>query len=476
MITFDQRQKSDLHVRFVNSGADCPVMSGCEKLFTGTYGDWFFTHENSENALYIGCGKLQTPGVVTTKELFAVAAQAVQKIGAKSVVLDAQWFWKHGADAALSAIVLGLTLGTYQYRVTSTPAPAEPEADFLLSGMPSTTHTQDVLQSALHLAHGIVFAKDMTNCPGNRLHPMDFERHVVEFLNGLPIESELLVYGQLKAEGLHLLAGIGASSEYPPCLLILRYKGAPESKDVSVLCGKGVTCDSGGYCLKSSTGMEGIKGDMAGAAAVVGALYALSKNKVPVNVTACLPLCENRISQSALLPGDVLRAYNGKTVEVLNTDAEGRLVLADAVAYAVQKEKPARVVDIATLTGAAWAALGYTMAAAVCDDDDLYDTLEVASAHSGECYVRFPFGKEHRKMLDSKVADIKNTGSDCCGVITAGLFIREFAGGLPWLHLDIAGTAWTQTPNYAFEQFGATGAGTATLYELMKEEACFNDQ
>ena len=190
---------------------------------------------------------------------------------------------------------------------------------------------------------------------------------------------------------------------------------------------------------------------MAGAAAVAGAVYALAKRKEKVNVTAVMPLCENRISSGSFLPGDVITSYSGKTIEIGNTDAEGRLILADAVTYAIHHEHATRILDIATLTGAVVNMLGFSIAGVLCDDHGLWQEFEAASEKSGEKYWLLPFGREHEKMIESDVADIKNIGGSVCGTIAAGLFIRAFAEGLPWIHLDIAGTAWTETPLYEFQ-------------------------
>ena len=180
---------------------------------------------------------------------------------------------------------------------------------------------------------------------------------------------------------------MGGSSEYPPCLLILRYKGDPGSKEIYGLIGKGITCDTGGYCLKERSSMAGIKGDMAGAAAVTAAVHAAAARKLKVNITACLPLSENRISQSALLPGDVITGYSGKTIEVLNTDAEGRLVLSDAVSYGIRKEGITKVLDIATLTGAVGQMLGNTIGGTMSDDDSFYQLFERALSWSCLLYT-----------------------------------------------------------------------------------------
>ncbi|MDO4284712.1 MAG: M17 family metallopeptidase [Eubacteriales bacterium] len=324
-----------------------------------------------------------------------------------------------------------------------------------------------------NLAQGLCFVRDLVNLPGNLLRPEELARRILVFAGAQErIEAELLSLPQLKEKGLRALCAVGESSKYPPCMAILRYRGASQGKTYGLI-GKGVTCDTGGYCLKKADGMAGIKGDMAGAAAVAGAIRALAQAQAPVNVVACLPLCENRISRSALLPGDVITGYSGKTIEILNTDAEGRLILSDAISYALQAEQADCILDIATLTGAAWSALGYTIGASMSDDETEYAAFTQALERFGERYVRFPFGPEHRKMIQSHVADVKNTGSNCCGTITAGLFLREFAQGRPWIHLDIAGTAWCEEPAYSFESRGATGAGMLSLYEWLRERATY---
>ena len=241
-------------------------------------------------------------------------------------------------------------------------------------------------------------------------------------------------------------------------------------KQIFGLIGKGVTCDSGGYCLKPANSMLGIRGDMAGAASVIGSIYALAKNNIKTNVVAITPICENRISDSSLLPGDVISSYSGKTIEVLNTDAEGRLILADAVSYGIINEKITKVLDIATLTGAVVNLLGFSIGGVMCDNQELFNNFERAHNISGERYLRLPFYKEHKSMIESSIADIKNLGKSHCGTLTAGLFIREFAQGKPWIHIDIAGTAWVEPPIFEYQSKGATGAGVTTIYELCKGE------
>ena len=263
---------------------------------------------------------------------------------------------------------------------------------------------------------------------------------------------------------------VGKSSANPPCLIVMRYRGDADSEENYGFIGKGVTCDTGGYCLKPAASMLGIKGDMAGAAAVAGALYAMAKNQVKANVTVVIPSCENRISRESFLPGDVIGSLSGKTIEIGNTDPEGRLILADAITYAIQNERVTKILDIATLTGAVVAMFGFTTAGVMCDDDAWYETFEAAAGHSAEQYWRLPIFKEYKKMVESKIADVRNLSNGGCASITAGMFLKTFASPLPWIHVDIAGTAWVDSPIWEFQSAGATGAGVTTLYYLGKEQ------
>ena len=440
---------------------------GLEEVFEGKYLDTLFVPLQGQAFLLVGCGKEKELGLLEVREILAAAASKCREMKIRECSVDISRFAEVlGKDAVIQS-VMGLELGSYTYSFTGKEE--DDACSFQLERISDMEDMEELIAEAEELVKGIRFARDTVNTPGNHLRPMDFDRCITGFVKDVEIEAQTFVYGQLRAMGMEALYGIGGSSEYPPCLLILRYRGNPESDEIYGLIGKGVTCDTGGYCLKGSKSMAGIKGDMAGAAAVAGAMHAIAAGKLKVNVTACLPLCENRISQSAFLPGDVITGYGGKTIEILNTDAEGRLVLSDAVSYGIKDEKITKILDIATLTGAVWSALGYTIAGAMSDDDHFYELFEKGLVHSAEKYLRFPFGREHRKMIKSDVADVKNVGADCCGSITAGLFIREFCEGKPWIHLDIAGTAWCDTPSFAFESKGATGAGVTSLYYMMKE-------
>lgn len=412
----------------------------------------------------VSCPVLEgKPDRMDVKEAFA---RAVKECKENDFSMNlSQWEERFGAEFLRDAAE-GIFLAFYR----QAKYPAEPAAEHTveLAGISDRETAERLISETEEVVRGVVFARDMTNMPANMLRPMDFARKVEELMADVPVEVEVLDKETLVKLGLNGLLTVGGGSEFPPCLTIMRYRGNPDSEDITALVGKGVTCDTGGYCVKSAEGMIGCRGDMAGGAAVAGAIHALAAGKASVNVTGLIPMCENRISNGSMIPGDVITGYGGKTIQILNTDAEGRLILADAVAYAVKTEGAERVLDIATLTGAAARATGFGLAPYLADGEEFQKAFEKAAEASGERYLKMPIFPEYEKMIVSEVADVKNMGADVAGTITAGLFIRCFAEGKPWLHLDIAGTAWTDSPVFEFQVKGATGAGVSTMYYLCK--------
>lgn len=398
---------------------------------------------------------------VQIKELYA---KAVKEWSSTEFCADLTQLVEEKGLSYVSDAVEGMLLGTY--KPERYPIVPRKEWKIELLGLPA--EAENIVSETETLAEGVAWTRDMTNRPGNLLRPPAFAEEVQKLLQELPAEVEILDADKMKKLGLNAVLGVGMSSAYKPCLCIIRYKGNPGDDRVTGLVGKGVTCDTGGYCLKSASSMKGIKGDMAGGAAVAGTVYALAKNRIPVNVTGLIPMVENRISDGSLLPGDVITSFSGKTIEVVDTDAEGRLILADAVAYAVQEEHVSRILDIATLTGSICSSLGFGAAGMLCDNEEFCREFERASEKSGERYLRFPIYAEYERLLESDIADIKNFGGRFAGSITAGLFIRAFAGQTPWIHLDIAGSAWVDPPIFEYQSKGASGAGLSTMYYLCR--------
>ncbi len=407
----------------------------------------------------VGMGKELTP--LACKEIYGKAIKCALELKAESCVFDLTPAARLGKDGVFAAVE-GIYGGAYRPKFTLEDR-CEPTLALYAEG---EGWTEEMLSQAVRLAKSVLQVRNLVNRPANLLTPSLFAQALAEMAGDLPVSVSVYERDELEEKGLGAMLSVGDSSGNPPCLIVLRYSGAPESGERLGFVGKGVTCDSGGYCLKSANSMGGIKGDMAGGAAVAGAVCALAANGVKVNVTAVVPACENRISPTSSLPGDLVTSFSGKTIEVLNTDAEGRLLLCDAVTWAIREEKATKLVDAATLTGAIYAMLGHVTTGVMANDDDWYSALEDAAKRSGERFWRIPAYPEYEKLIDSEYADVRNTTRDGCGAIAAGLFIKRFTEDLPWMHLDIAGTADNSSPVWQHQVGGATGAATATLYYL----------
>jgi leucyl aminopeptidase len=310
-------------------------------------------------------------------------------------------------------------------------------------------------------------ARMLVNEPGNELPPRVFVERATEMAAVPNVIAEILDEKALESLGMGLLLGVGRGSAEPPRMLVLRYvpPGAPESP-VLGLVGKGITFDTGGISIKPSDGMERMKDDMAGGATVVAALRAIALERLPLRVTAVVPSAENMPGSRATRPGDVLRGASGLTVEVNNTDAEGRLVLGDGLWYAARLGAT-HLVDVATLTGACVVALGRTTTGLFGSPDSWVDAVEAAAGRGGEKAWPLPLFDDYRDLLKSEIADLLNSPGRPAGAITAAMFLKEFAGGLPWAHLDIAGTAWAED-NKPWMPKGATGVMVRTLVETAR--------
>lgn len=479
MISIAEESTRRIRVRFADGQDGSSYRT--EGMFRGEYLQTFFTPgEEGSLCLLTGIGEKDL-GILQLKELGAVCVCRLKEQGVSKFSVDVGKILQAAEPKALCHLVEGMLEGWYEQPVISGNGKGKHwdgekrrnAPDVQICGIPGgfREQAQRELELGVTLGNAVNWARDMVNMPGNLFTPNDFAEEVAEKMGEAGVAWEVLDSAEIRSQGLEALQAVGESSGRDACLMILRY--LPLGSDVPAvgLAGKGVTCDTGGYCLKPADSMLGIKGDMAGGAAVAAAIYALAREKVQVNVIGIIPMCENRISPSSLVPGDVIGSYGGKKIEICNTDAEGRLLLADAVSYGVKHEKVKKVLDIATLTGAVVQTLGFSTAGLLSDDEDFCREFSRAFAASGERYWRLPFYEEQERMLKSRIADIKNLGEKHCGTITAALFIRAFAESRPWLHLDIAGTAWVDTPLFAFQSKGATGAGVTTLYRLMEEEA-----
>jgi leucyl aminopeptidase len=427
-------------------------------------------HLASPLLVLVGLGDADgvTPDAV--RRAAGVAARALPNAASVTLALPA-------ADAAhVRAVVEGFVLGGYSFTTYKSGEPSSPPGDVVvLSEVARTKEAKQALEVAQVVAAATALARDWVNTPPGDLTPPAFADAVVaegKRRKAAKVKVEVVEERELAARGFGGIIGVGQGSEAPPRLVVLRYapKGA---KTHLALVGKGITFDSGGLTLKPAAGMKTMKSDMGGAAAVAAATYAIAELGLPVAVTTYVPMAENMVSGAATRPGDVLTMYGGKTVEVLNPDAEGRLILADALVLAGEAE-PDLVVDVATLTGACEQALGDRVAGLMGNDDALVERVRAAGERAGEMLWPLPIAAEMpvKVRTYSKVADLMQHNVDKYGgALYAAAFLQEFVGERPWAHLDIAGPGFNERGAWGHVTPGGTGITVATLVELATELA-----
>ncbi len=366
-------------------------------------------------------------------------------------------------------IALGAKLSAYRFSYRTRPknkAKDMPAAKLVIA-TDQAARIRTAFKELDALADGICLARDLVNEPSNILTPPEFARRA-KTLKQLGVKVEVLSEAQMKKQGMGALLGVGQGSAQPSQLVVMQWNGAAKTKKPLAFIGKGVCFDTGGISIKPSGGMEEMKGDMGGAAAVTGLLHALAKRKAKVNVVGILGLVENMPSGTAQRPGDIVTSMSGQTIEVLNTDAEGRLVLADALWYTQKRFKPKFMIDLATLTGAIIISLGQEYAGMFSDNDALAAQLNAIGEIEQEKVWRMPLCDNFDKMINSPNADMKNIGGGRnAGSSTAAHFLRRFTNNVPWVHLDIAGTAMG-SPKNAISKTWASGFGVKLLDRLVK--------
>ncbi|MEX1037264.1 MAG: leucyl aminopeptidase [Acidimicrobiia bacterium] len=365
-------------------------------------------------------------------------------------------------DGATRAVVEGLVLGGYQYRAYKT----SDEGKSKLVSVGVVGADEDDVTSSLVGADATNLARDWTNTPAMDTSPQDIAEMISAAAADADIEIEVWDRSRIESEKLGALLGVAAGSDRPPVLMVMSYKPDDASTHLGLV-GKGITFDTGGLSIKTAPFMEEMKDDMTGAAVVAAATIAIARAEIPVRITTVIPLTDNAIGGNATRPGDVLRPVQGPTIEVLNTDAEGRLILADGLGV-VRRYEPDLIIDVATLTGASKVALGEKIAAVFGSGPDAAERVLKAASRAGEYFWEMPLFKDYRKDLDSNIADIKNiTGNRYGGAIAAALFLSEYAGDGDWAHLDIAGPArWRETAGEHVK--GGSGVGVRTLLELAR--------
>jgi leucyl aminopeptidase len=417
--------------------------------------------------ILVGAGKQAEFDERAAELASARAYQAIKTSGPESLTIELPL----GGEVLAAHAALGVSLAAYRfdrYRTTE-KAEKKPSVTAVKFAVDKPGAAEKAWKKLSTLVDAIILARDLVSEPANILYPEEFARRVKR-LTSLGLEVEILGEKEMRKLGMGALLGVGQGSVRESQLAVIQWKGArdPDAAPVAFI-GKGVCFDSGGISLKPADGMEEMITDMGGAAAVTGAMAALAGRKAKINAVGILGLVENMPDGNAQRPGDVVTTMSGQTVEVINTDAEGRLVLADAVWYCQDRFHPRIMVDLATLTGAIIIALGKDLAGLFSNNDALADNLLAASKASHDTLWRMPLPSEYEKQIESAVADIKNTGGRPGGSITAALFIQKFVNDLPWAHLDIASTAWKPASTDPTIPNGATGFGVRLLDRLVAD-------
>jgi leucyl aminopeptidase len=377
-------------------------------------------------------------------------------------------------NGAVQATVEGLLLGSYRFdrykgKGTDPADTAQSLAEVVILGSGRAAGAKQAIDRGRVIAESVAWARDLVNTPALDATPEFLAKEARNMARRAGLEVKIWGPAELERGGFGGILGVGQGSVNTPRMIELTYKGAGNTRPIG-LSGKGVTFDSGGLSIKPANSMEWMKADMAGAAATLAAMRAIGLLKPRVNVIAAIPCSENLPSGSSIRPGDVLRHRGGKTSEVLNTDAEGRLILADALAYLTEKN-PVAVIDCATLTGAAVVALGDDIAAVFGNNAELTRQVLEASKEAGEPAWEMPLWEPYRKLIDSPLADVKNTGPRYAGAITAALFLRDFVGDTPWVHMDVAGTAFAENGPGDYWPKGGTGMPARTLIQFVLDRA-----
>ncbi|MBN9064525.1 MAG: leucyl aminopeptidase [Rhizobiales bacterium 65-9] len=421
-----------------------------------------------DRLVVVGMGPAAETGAQAAAALGGAIAGALAKAKAATVILDranGPLGAEAAADAALGAMLRAYAFDRYKTKKKGDEADA-PTSLKLTLGVADPAAVRKALPAKEAVAQGVILARDLVNEPPNVLDPPTFANRVKD-LKKVGVEVEVLGEKELARIGAGALLGVGRGSEKETQLVVMRWNGAKNAGAPPVaFVGKGVTFDTGGISIKPAGGMEDMKGDMAGAACVTGLMHALASRKAKVNAVGVIGLVENMPGGSAQRPGDIVTSLSGQTIEIINTDAEGRLLLADALWYVQDRFKPAFMIDLATLTGACVVALGKEYAGLFSNNDELSERLHKAGQETGDRVWRLPLAPEYDKMMDSRFADVKNSGGREAGAITAAQFLQRFVNKTAWAHLDIAGTAMG-SPKTEISQGWSSGFGVRLLDRLV---------
>ena len=433
--------------------------------FAGAQQEQAVRYENNTTIIYCGIGKNTLAILHTLRTSAAAAVRTALKLKRTEVALVVPSF-DGNKEPLWKAVLEGALMGAYTFNKYK----SEKSTALSLVELVGESLSASDVKKCCALCDSVAMARDLVNDNAHVVYPEYVAKQAKKIAAAGNMTCTVLNEKELTRKGLNLLLAVGQASLFPPRLVIMEYRGNPQSKETTAIIGKGITFDSGGQNLKPTGSIETMRTDMAGAAAVLGTMQALSIYKPKINVVGLCCLAHNAIGSNAFFPGDIYTSYSGKTVEINSTDAEGRLVLADTISYCKDIYKPSCIIDLATLTGAIIVALGTTIAGLFSNNKNLSDYLFAAGERTNERLWPFPLYEEFTEAMQSSCADLRNTSrkkKGWAGSITGGAFIKEFVGDTPWAHIDIAGTAYNEDEAHGEIPQGATGFGVRLLIEYL---------
>jgi leucyl aminopeptidase len=423
--------------------------------------------------LLVGLGKKEAVTAEDIRRAAGTAVRQARELQVAAITVGLGQEMPLDLQLRAQALAEGLELGAYRYwkyRTGLSTAQTFAVEGATVVTMADETAVRDGIATGQAIARGVIFARDLVNSPGYAMTPAQMGDEAVALGERLPIKTTVLDLPALREGGFGGIIAVGQGSVNEPRFIVMEYGQAGPDTPTICLVGKGLTFDSGGLSIKPADGMDTMKSDMGGAAAVFGAMQTVAELELPLHVVGLVSAAENMPSGTAYRPGDVVTTLSGKTVEVLNTDAEGRIILADALFYA-QRYDPAAIIELSTLTGAIIIALGAHAVGMTATDQPLADRVSAAGESSQERVWQLPLWDVYKEMIKSEVADIKNLGGRPAGSITAGAFLAEFTGDYPFVHLDVAGTAWADRARNSYETQGGTGVGVRLLTQFLRDSA-----
>ena len=467
LVTYNHKNRLSIELGKVNEifeALQADGLLGGDKVYGLRGKDFSYQGQPYYNLIFIGIPEKASPRRYQLQ--FGSAIKIAKKFKSKNLLMTAI-----GDDVSywLSSAMKGLILGDYTFDKYKSDKEEAAELNLgVLTGMDAASFKKEEQYTRM-VTNAVKLVRDLGNEPANVLTPAAFADAAKEVCAKNNIKFTLLGKEDCEALGMGAFLAVGKGSKQAPQLIVMEYNGRATETDKVALVGKGICFDAGGYDIKPAGHMIGMHGDMEGGAAVIAAMGAIAEAKLGINVVGIIPACENLVSGKSMKPGDIVKSMNGKTIEIGNTDAEGRLVLADAITYAIRECGATSIIDIATLTGAVLRALGRRYSGLFSNSEDLAAKIVQASVISGENVWRLPLGEdEYPDINGSDVADIKNTGKGVqSGAIAGARFLQEFVEKKPWVHLDIAGTADSVEDTQIYSK-GATGAGAMLLYEAVK--------